>query len=113
MTKKTRFASAVQYQEKRNITRMVRMVLCAVVMILLTVSAGFADPLPNDPSVDWSIADGVLTLKPSEGYEALEQVSLLTGVPIPQPLAGLNERKVRFSKVIRPSDLAKAVIEEV
>ena len=76
---------------------------------LVTVCLSTASPYKFASSVYRSIT----FCKPSEGYEALEQVSLLTGVPIPQPLAGLNERKVRFSKVIRPSDLAKAVIEEV
>jgi threonine synthase len=75
----------------------------------LTVCLSTASPFKFAQSVYRAIT----YCKPSDGYEALEEVSVLTGVPIPAPLAGLNERKIRFERTIRPSELQRAVLEDL
>ena len=42
---------------------------------------------------------------------ALNDLTALTGVPIPYPLCGLDRREVRFSEVINPDEMLKSVYE--
>lgn len=49
--------------------------------------------------------------KCDDPLEALELLSSFSGVEIPYPLSGLEERKVRFTKVIDACDMANEVFE--
>lgn len=45
--------------------------------------------------------------------DALDQLSVLTGTPIPYPLAGLTKRPVRFTECCEVGDMRKAVLNFV
>ncbi len=47
---------------------------------------------------------------PSGELEALEQLSALTGAPIPAPLADIGSRTVRFDTTIAPTDMPASVL---
>ncbi len=50
---------------------------------------------------------------PESDLAALDQLTELTGVEIPYPLAGLAQRKVNFTKVCDRCEMAKAVLEYI
>ena len=50
---------------------------------------------------------------PESDLAALDQLTELTGVEIPYPLAGLAQRKVNFTKVYDRTEMAKAVLEYI
>ena len=50
---------------------------------------------------------------PESDLAALDQLTELTGVEIPYPLAGLAQRKVNFTKVCDRTEMAKAVLEYI
>ena len=50
---------------------------------------------------------------PPEGYEALTALSDLTKAPISTPLAGLDKRTVRFSRVCTPEEMAADLFEHL
>ncbi len=50
---------------------------------------------------------------PPEGYEALTALSELTNEPISTPLAGLDKRSVRFSRVCTPEEMADDLFEHL
>jgi len=50
---------------------------------------------------------------PPEGYEALTALSKLTNESISIPLAGLDKRTVRFSRVCNPADMAEDLFEHL
>ena len=50
---------------------------------------------------------------PPEGYEALTVLSELTNEPISTPLAGLDKRTVRFSRVCSPDEMADDLFEHL
>lgn len=50
---------------------------------------------------------------PPEGYEALTVLSELTGKPISTPLAGLDKRSVRFTRVCTPDEMAEDLFEHL
>lgn len=50
---------------------------------------------------------------PPEGYEALTALSELTNEPISTPLAGLDKRTVRFSRVCSPDEMADDLFEHL
>ena len=51
--------------------------------------------------------------EPESDLAALDQLTALTGVEIPYPLAGLAQRKVNFTKVCDRTEMAKAVLEYI
>ena len=51
--------------------------------------------------------------EPESDLAALDQLTALTGVEIPYPLAGLAQRKVNFTKICDRSEMAKAVLEYI
>jgi len=46
---------------------------------------------------------------PAQGVESIEALSRFTGVPVPAPLAGLGERRVRFQRSVDKEDMAGVV----
>ena len=48
---------------------------------------------------------------PSGDLEALDELTELTGVSIPYPLAGLKDRTVRFREVCEPSEMTDRVLQ--
>ncbi len=50
---------------------------------------------------------------PESDLAALDQLTALTGVEIPYPLAGLAQRRVNFTKVCDRTEMAKAVLEYI
>ena len=52
-----------------------------------------------------------LTGKSADGdLEALDQLSSLSGVPVPAPLAGIGERTIRFDTVMNAADMPASVL---
>ncbi len=49
--------------------------------------------------------------EPGGDLEALEELTQLTGVQIPYPLAGLKDRTVRFTEVCKPSEMIDRVLQ--
>jgi threonine synthase len=47
--------------------------------------------------------------QPTDDLSALDELSALTRTDIPYPLAGLAERKIRFTDVIGAADMTAAV----
>ena len=45
----------------------------------------------------------------AEGLDALDQLTGKTGQPAPAPLAGLRDKKVRFTQVVEKDRMADAV----
>ncbi len=43
-------------------------------------------------------------------FETLDQLKSVTGAEIPEPLAGLKEKEIRFTKVIAPCDMGDEVL---
>ena len=50
---------------------------------------------------------------PSGDLEALDELKDLTAVPIPFPLDGIGERKIRFTGAIEKSDMKKYLLEHI
>lgn len=50
---------------------------------------------------------------PPEGYEALTSLSDLTNEPISTPLAGLDKRTVRFTRVCAPEEMTEDLFEHL
>lgn len=48
-----------------------------------------------------------------DAFKATEHLNSYTGVEIPEPLAGLDKKEVRFNDVIEKTDIAKTVISYV
>lgn len=55
----------------------------------------------------------VTGLEPASDLEALEQLSAVTQIPIPYPLAGLGNRKIRFTDKCEPEEMARKVLEYI
>ncbi len=51
--------------------------------------------------------------EPAGDLEALDELTALTGVAIPYPLAGLKDRTVRFKEVCAPSEMPDRVLQFV
>ena len=73
------------------------------------ITASTASPYKFAGSVYHALTD----CKAAEGYAALEELSTLTGVAIPAPLAGLDSRKIRFERVCDPEDMLTDVFENL
>ncbi len=50
---------------------------------------------------------------PPEGYEALTALSEITSTSVPMPLAGLDQRNVRFDRVCLPSEMADDIFAHI
>ena len=50
---------------------------------------------------------------PPEDYAALEGLAKATGTRIPEPLAGLAARRIRFDTVCRPADMLAEVLSSL
>jgi len=50
---------------------------------------------------------------PTDALAALDELKALTNVEIPYPLAGIAERKINFTKVIKAADMPEAVMDYV
>jgi threonine synthase len=73
------------------------------------ITASTASPYKFAGSVYQALTD----CKAADGYAALEELSTLTGVAIPAPLAGLDSRKIRFERVCDPEDMLNDVFENL
>lgn len=60
-----------------------------------------------------SVYKALTDCKPPEGYEALNALSDLSALPISTPLAGLDQRKVRFERVCDPDQMAEDLFEHL
>ena len=49
--------------------------------------------------------------KQAEGTQILRQLSETAGCPVPKPLAGLDGKKIRFTKAVQKTEMADAVME--
>lgn len=73
-----------------------------------TIIASTANPFKFSAAVLEAVGGGV-----SEGrdeFEMVQQLSVVTGERVPQPLADLETRAVRFTDVCPKADMAKAVL---
>ncbi len=48
--------------------------------------------------------------RPKEGLDALDQLSKVTRIPVPAPLAGLRGKKIRFTETVDRDRMAEAVL---
>lgn len=58
-----------------------------------------------------SVYEAIKNEKAPEGPQALDALCELTGVPITAPLAGIDKRTVRFTRVIESSDMPAVTLE--
>ena len=58
-----------------------------------------------------SVYESLKNEKAPDGPAALEALSRLTGTEITAPLAGLDKKQVRFSRVIEPGDMPSVTLE--
>jgi threonine synthase len=47
---------------------------------------------------------------PEDGFEALRQLQKISGVPAPARLVALEQMEDRFTAVVQPADMKKAVL---
>ena len=56
-----------------------------------------------------SVLEALGETAPAHGLDALDQLSAKTGLPAPAPLAGLRDKKVRFTQVVEKDRMVDAV----
>jgi len=56
-----------------------------------------------------SVLEALGETAPASGLDALDQLTTKTGQPVPAPLAGLRDKKVRFTRVVEKDHMVDAV----
>ncbi len=72
---------------------------------ILTVSTASAYKFAND------VYNSLTAKAPADELSALNELSRLTGVPVPMPLARLDSKEVRFVRTIEKEDMEKVTLE--
>jgi threonine synthase len=70
------------------------------------VVASTASPYKFSPAVLEALGGRA----PEDGFEALRQLQKISGVPAPARLAALEQMEDRFTAVVQPADMKKAVL---
>jgi threonine synthase len=57
-----------------------------------------------------SVLEALGQTQVAEGLDALDQLTAVTGLPTPAPLAGLRNKSVRFTQVVEKEHMVDAVL---